>query len=67
MVALRQFNRVQESLAANQDDHLIVEGYPMQQGSQLVLLAQSCTSVALQRAKKQPAQQQGPPQEETTR
>src|SRR5712691_8576932 len=58
MVALRQFNRVQESLAANQDDNLIVEGYPMQQGSQLVLLAQSCTSVALQRAKKTPQQTQ---------
>ena len=58
MVALRQWNRVQESLAANQDDNLIVEGYPMQQGSQLVLLAQSCTSVALQRAKKTPQQTQ---------
>jgi hypothetical protein len=62
MVALRQWNRVQESLAANQDDQLVVEGYPLQQGSQLVLLAQSCTSVALQRAKKTPQQ----PQAETS-
>ena len=58
MVALRQWNRVQESLAANQEDQVIVEGYPMQQGSQLVLLAQSCTRVALQRAKKTPQQTQ---------
>ena len=58
LVALRQWNRVQDSLAANQDDQLIVEGYPLMQGSQPVLLAQSCTSVALQRVRKQ-VQQQG--------
>ena len=52
MVALRQWNRVKDSLAANQDDQLIIEGYPVLQGSQHVLLAQSCTSVALQRAQK---------------
>jgi hypothetical protein len=52
MVALRQWNRVKDSLAANQDDQLIIEGYPMMQGSEHVLLAQSCTSVALQRAQK---------------
>jgi hypothetical protein len=28
MVALRQWNRVQDSLASNQDDQLIIEGYP---------------------------------------
>ena len=56
MVALRQWNRVQDSLAANQDDQLIIEGYPDMQGSQHVLLAQSCTSVALQRAQKQAQQ-----------
>jgi hypothetical protein len=54
MVALRQWNRVKDSLAANQEDQLIIEGYPLMQGSQHVLLAQSCTSVALQRAQ-QPA------------
>jgi hypothetical protein len=58
MVALRQWNRVQESLVTNQDDQVIIEGYPLQQGSQLVLLAQSCTSVALQRAQKQARQPQ---------
>src|SRR5215471_9788314 len=57
MVALRQWNRVKESLTANQDDQLIIEGYPLIQDSQPVLLAQSCTSVALQRARKQGGQQ----------
>src|SRR5712691_241323 len=62
MVALRQWNRVRESLAGNLDDQLIIEGYPLMQGSEHVLLAQSCTSVALQRAQKQARQQ---PQAET--
>src|SRR6516162_2099726 len=57
MVALRQWNRVKKSLTVNQDDQLIIEGYPLMQGSQPVLLAQSCTSVALQRARKQGGQQ----------
>jgi hypothetical protein len=57
MVALRQWNRVKDSLAANQEDQLIIEGYPLMQGTQHVLLAQSCTSVALQRAQKQAQQQ----------
>jgi len=58
MVALRQWNRVKDSLAANQDDQLIIEGYPLIQGSQLVLLAQSCVSMLQQRAQKQAQQQQ---------
>lgn len=58
MVALRQYNRVKESLAANQDDQLIIEGYPLLQGSQPVLLAQSCVSMLQQRAQKQAQQQQ---------
>ena len=58
MVALRQWNRVKDSLAANQDDQLVIEGYPLMQGTQHVLLAQSCTSVALQRAQKQAQQRQ---------
>jgi hypothetical protein len=57
MVALRQWNRVKDSLVANQEDQLIIEGYPLLQGTQHVLLAQSCTSVALQRAQKQAQQQ----------
>jgi hypothetical protein len=62
MVALRQWNRVKDSLAANQDDQLIIEGYPLMQGSQPVLLAQSCVSMVQQRAQKA-AQHQ--PQAET--
>jgi hypothetical protein len=58
MVALRQWNRVKDSLASNPDDVLFVEGYPMQEGSRLMLFAQSCTSLALQRARKQEQQQQ---------
>jgi hypothetical protein len=58
MVALRQWNRVKDSLAAHQDDQLIIEGYPLMQGSQPVLLAQSCVSMLQQRAQKQAQQQQ---------
>ena len=58
MVALRQWNRVKDSLAANQDDQLIIEGYPVMQGSQPVLLAQSCVSMLQQRAQKQAQQRQ---------
>jgi hypothetical protein len=61
MVALRQWNRVKDSLAANQDDQLIIEGYPLMQGNQHVLLAQSCMSVLLQRAQKAAQRQQTEP------
>lgn len=63
MAALRQWNRVKDSLAANQDDQLIIEGYPLIQGTEHVLLAQSCVSMLQQRAQKQ-AQHQ-PPAETT--
>jgi hypothetical protein len=63
MGALRQWNRVQDSLAARQDDQLIIEGYPLMQGTQPVLLAQSCVSMLQQREKKQAQQSQ---QTETT-
>jgi hypothetical protein len=63
MVALRHWNRVKDSLATNQEDQLIIEGSPLMQGSQPVLLAQSCTSVALQQAQKAAQQQH---QAETT-
>ena len=56
MVALRQWNRVKESLNANADDQLIIEGYPLLQGTQPVLLAQSCVSMLQQRAQKQAQQ-----------
>jgi hypothetical protein len=61
MVALRQWNRVQDSLAANQEDQLIIEGYPLMQGSQHVLLAQSCVSMLQQRAHKQAQRAQAEP------
>ena len=63
MVALRQWNRVHESVATNPEDQLIIEGYPALQGTQHVLLAQSCVSMLQQRAQKQARQQ---PQAETT-
>ena len=53
LVALRQWNRVKDSVATNQDDQLIIEGYPVLQGTEHVLLAQNCTSVALQRAQRE--------------
>src|SRR5215467_3534418 len=56
MVALRQWNRVKDSVAANQDDQLIIEGYPLMQGTEPVLLVQSCVSVLQQRAQKQARQ-----------
>ena len=53
-VALRQWNRVKDSLAAHQDDQLILEGYPLVETSGTpIVLAQSCVSVLQQRAQKQ--------------
>ena len=64
VIALRQWNRVQDSLAAHADDTLIIEGHPVVAGDGThVLLAQTCTSVVQQRAKKQA---QHPPQVEAT-
>jgi len=58
IVALRQWNRVKDSLAANQDDQLIIEGYPLIQGNEHVLMVQSYVSMLQQRAQKQAQQQQ---------
>src|SRR5437870_442890 len=63
IVALRQWNRVKDSLTTNEDDQLILEGYPVMEGTQPVLLVQSCASMRQQREKKQA---QHPPQAETT-
>jgi len=61
-IALRQWNRVHESLAAHADDKLIVEGHPVVAGDGThVLLVQSCVSMLQQRAQKQARQQ--PPAE----
>jgi len=65
VIALRQWNRVQDSLSAHADDTLIIEGHPVVAGDGThVLLAQNCTSTVQQRAKKQA---QHPPQAETPR
>jgi hypothetical protein len=54
VIALRQWNRAKESLAAHPDDTLIIEGHPVVAGEGThVLLAQNCTSKVQQRAKKQ--------------
>jgi hypothetical protein len=53
LVGLRQWNRVKESLQQQDDDKLIIEGYPCLQGERYVLLAQSCISMLQQRARKQ--------------
>jgi hypothetical protein len=47
------WNQVKDSLAANHDDQLIIEGYPLMQGNQHLLLAPSCVSMLQQRAQKQ--------------
>jgi hypothetical protein len=61
MVTLRQWNRVKESIMANSDDQLIIEGYPLMQGTNHVLLAQSCVSMLQQRAQKQAQREQTEP------
>jgi hypothetical protein len=64
VIALRQWNRVKDSLEAHADDTLIIEGHPVvaDDGTH-VLLAQNCTSTVQQRAKKQAKH---PPEAEAT-
>jgi len=54
VMALRQWTRVQDSLATHADDKLIITGHPVvaSDGTH-VLLAQSCASMRQQREKKQ--------------
>jgi len=61
LVALRQWNRVKDSVTSHPDDQLILEGYPRMQGTQHVLLAQSCVSMLQQRAQKQAQREQAEP------
>lgn len=61
VVVQRQWNRVEAHLAADNEDQLIIEGYPAMQGKEHVLLAQSCTSVALQRAQKAAQREEAAP------
>jgi len=56
LVAVRQWNRVKDRLEGNQDEQRIIEGYPLMQGDQHVVLAQSCVSMRQQRAQKQAQQ-----------
>ena len=58
MGALRQWNWVKDSLATHQEDQRIIEGYPLMQGNQPVLLAQSCVSMLQQQAQKQAQREQ---------
>ena len=59
VIDVRQWKRVQRSLETHADDKLIIAGHPVvtNDGTH-VLLAQSCTSVALQREQKQAQQPQ---------
>jgi PHAX RNA-binding domain len=60
VVGLRQWNRVKDSLAAHPDDTLVIEGYPFVDHDRHLLLAQSCLSVAMQRARKATQQTEAP-------
>ena len=53
IVGMRQWNKVKASLDAHPDDRLVIDGYPTQQGDQLILMATNCVSVAMQRAQKE--------------
>jgi PHAX RNA-binding domain len=64
IVGMRQWNKVKASLDAHPDDRLVIDGYPTQQGDQLMLMATNCQSVAMQRAQKD---QQRASQETETR
>jgi hypothetical protein len=64
VIALRQWNRVKDSLTAHTDDTLIMEGHPVVAGDGThVLLVQTCTSKVQQREKKQAPRS---PEAETT-
>jgi hypothetical protein len=52
IVGLRQWNKVKDSLAQYPDDRLVIDGYPVLQGDQHVLLATNCVSIKGQQARK---------------
>jgi hypothetical protein len=56
LVALRQWNKVKERLAADPADKLIIEGYPLVENDLHLVMANSCRSILMQREEK--AQQQ---------
>jgi hypothetical protein len=58
MVGMRQWNKVKESLATHPDDRLVIDGYPVLEGDQHILMANQCVSVLMQQQRKA-AQQAG--------
>ena len=52
IVGMRQWNKVKASLDAHPDDRLVIDGYPTQQGDQLVLMATNCQSILMAQAQK---------------
>jgi PHAX RNA-binding domain len=62
MVALRQWNRVKDSLAVHPDDTLVIEGYPFVDHDRHLLMAQSCISVAMQRVRREAQTAEAPQQ-----
>jgi hypothetical protein len=52
IVGMRQWNKVKASLEAHPDDRLVIDGYPTQQGDQLVLMATNCQSIMMAQAQK---------------
>lgn len=52
LVASKQWNKVKASLEADQQDKLVIEGYPFTENGLHVLMAMSCRSIAMQRAEK---------------
>ena len=52
IVGMRQWNKVKASLDAHPDDRLVIDGYPTQQGDQLILMATNCQSILMAQAQK---------------
>jgi len=52
-VAVRQFDKIADQLAAHPEDVIVVEGYTAQEGGQPVVFATNCTTKLLQQAKKE--------------
>jgi hypothetical protein len=52
IVGMRQWNKVKASLDVHPDDRLVIDGYPTQQGDQLILMATNCQSIMMAQAHK---------------
>jgi hypothetical protein len=53
IVGMRQWNKIKSSLDAHPDDRLVIDGYPLLQDGQPILMANNCVSVLMQRAHKE--------------